>query len=192
MSELEKLVHASYEGLLSIDGEGAIYDDPHHLISKSSPRIVDESTLSAIDLSDLFSAINYTQTKTGAATLFRSLVEPLDSLELISEKQNSLRELENDKKKRDALSDYLNLLAKREPYMHRYLFQSTYCQNEPHNLRFVDQYKLYRECMEFFKNMVDGVKDLPRLGSPYIGVLVGDIQNIDGKRVFDLIRGSCV
>jgi DNA mismatch repair protein MutS len=189
MSELEKLVHASYEGLLSIDDEGAIYDDPHHLISKLSPRIVDESTLSAIDLSDLFTAVNYTQTKTGAATLFRSLVEPLDSLELISEKQNSLRELENGKKKRDALNDYLNLLARREPYMHRYLFQCAYCQNEPHNLRFVDQYKLYRESTEFFKNMVDGVKGLPLLESRYIGVLVSDIQNIDGKRVLDLIKG---
>jgi len=189
MSGVERLVHSSYEDLFSIDSEGSIYDDPNYITDKLSPRVIDESTLSAIDIPDLFNAVNHTQTKTGAATVFRSLVKPLDSFELILEKQNSLKELEKDSRKREALNGYLNMLAKREPYMHRYLFLCSYCQNEPYNLRFVDQYKLYHESVGFFKNMVDGVKDLPNLESPYIGVLIEDIRNIDGKRVFELIRG---
>lgn len=189
MSQTETLVHGSYEDLFNIDTEGAIYDDPANITDLLSPRIIDESTLLAIDIKDLFNAVNHTQTRTGAATLFRSLLNPLDSLELILEKQNSLKELEKDRKKREALNGYLNSLAKREPYMHRYLFQCSYCQNEPYNLRFVDQYKLYHESMEFFKNMVYGVKDLPSLESPYIRILVEDIQNIEDKRVFELIKG---
>jgi len=188
MSKLEKLVHSSYEDLFSIDGEGAIYDDSSCITGLLSPRIIDESTLSAIDIRDLFNAINHTKTRNGAATLFRSLVKPLDSLELILEKQNSLKELEKDKNKREALNGYLNSVAEREQYMHRYLFQCSYCQNEPYNLRFIDQYKLYHESMEFFKNMVDGVKDLPSLDSPYIRILVEDIRSIDGKRVFELMK----
>lgn len=76
MSELEKLVHTSYEDLFSIDIDGAIYDDPSHITGLYSPRIVDENTLSAIDAKDLFNAINHTKTRTGAATVFRSLVKP--------------------------------------------------------------------------------------------------------------------
>ncbi len=189
MSELERLVHSSYEDLFSIDSEGSIYDDPRHITEKLSPNVIDEGTLFAIDIQDLFNALNHTKTRTGAATLFRSLVKPLDSLELINEKQNSLKELEKDRKKREALNGYLNSLAKREPYMHRYFFQCSYCQNEPHSLRFIDQYKLYHESIEFFKNMVDGVKDLRKLESRYIGILVEDIRSIDGKRVFELIKG---
>ena len=189
MSELEKLVHSSYEDLFSIDSEGTIYDDPSHVTDQLSPRIIDESTLFAIDIPDLFNAVNHAQTRTGAATLFRSLVNPLDSLELIHEKQNSLKELETDRKKREALNGYINLLAKREPFVHRYLFHCSYYQIEPYNLRFIDQYKLYRESMGFFENMVYGVKDLPRLESPYIKVLIEDIRNIDEKRVFELMKG---
>jgi len=189
MSELEDLVHDSYENLLATDSEGVLYDDPSHLSSLLSSRIIDENTLSAIDIKDLFNSINHTRTRTGAATLFRSLVKPLDSLELIVEKQNSLKELEKDREKREALSSYLNSLATREQYVHRYLFQCLYCQNEPYNLRFIDQYKLYREFMEFITSMVEGAKILPSLDSPYIGILVDDIRNIDGKRAYDLMKG---
>ena len=189
MSKLEKLIHNSYKDLFSIDSEGTIYDDPSHITDLLSPSIIDEATLFTIDILDLFNAINYTQTRTGAATLFRSLLQPLESLELIIEKQNSIKELEKDRKIREGLNAYLNSLAKREPYIHRYLFQCSYCQSEPYNLRFIDQYELYRESMEFFKNMVGGVKDLPSLESAYLEILVEDIRNIDETRVFKLIKG---
>lgn len=189
MPELEKSVHGSYENLFVVDDEGVAYDDPSHMAELLSPRIVDESTLHAIEIKDLFNAINHAKTRTGAATLFRSLVMPLDSLELIHEKQNSLRELEKNEGKVEAVRGYLSSLAQRETYLHRYIFQCSYCQSEPYNLRFVDQYKLYRESMEFLKNMIEGAKDLPRFDSLYIGILVEDIRNIDGKRVFELIKG---
>jgi DNA mismatch repair ATPase MutS len=145
MSELEKSVHSSYENLFTVDINGTIYDDPNRITSLLSPRIVDENTLSAIDVKDLFDAINHTKTRTGAATVFRSLVKPLNSLELILEKQNSLKELEKDRNKKEALNGYLNSLAQTEPYMHHYLFQCSYCQNEPYNLRFIGQYELYKK-----------------------------------------------
>ena len=189
MSELEKLIHTSYNDLYVIDSEGATYDDPVHMTHLLSPRVIDETTLFAIDIPDLFNAMNHTKTRTGASTLFRSLMKPLDSLELLVEKQISIKELEKDRKKRAALIGYLNSLAKREPYMHRYLFQCLYCQKEPYDLRFVDQYKLYRESMKFFENMVDGVKNLSGIESPYLAILVEDIRNIDEKRVFDVIKG---
>jgi DNA mismatch repair ATPase MutS len=189
MSKLERLVHASYENLFHIDSEGSIYDNPNHVTDRLSPRIIDETTLFAIDVSDLFKALNHTQTRTGAATLFRSLVKPLDSLEYILEKQNSIKELENDRKARKALKKYLKKLGEREPYMHRYLFECRYCQDEPHHLRVIDQYRLYHEYMEFFKNMVDGVKEMSRLESPFIRILLEDIRTLDETRVFELIEG---
>lgn len=187
--ELEKLVHGSYEDLFLIDAEGTAYDDPSYIATLLSPRIVDENTLQAIEIKDLFNAVNYARTRTGAATLFRSLVRPLDSLELIREKQNSLRELEKNEGKMEAVKSYLISLAQRERYLHRYLLQCSYCQSEPYKLRFVDQYKLYHESMEFLKNMIEGAKDLPRFDSPYTEILVNDVRNIEAKRVFELIEG---
>jgi len=189
MSGLEDLVHGSYEDLFAIDSEGSIYDDPTSIIQRLSLRIVDESTLFAIDIPDLFNALNHTKTRTGAATLFRSLVKPLDSMELILEKQNSVKELEKNRETKKALEDYLKLLAKREQYLHRYLFRCKYCENEPYNLKFIDQYKLYRESTEFFKEMVSGVKGLRSLESPYLRILVEDIRNIDETHVYELIKG---
>ena len=101
--QLERLVHDSYQFLFGLDEDGSIYDDPIFLTDLLSSKIVDETTLFAIDISDLFDAINHTQTRTGAATLFRSLLQPLGSLELIREKQNSVKELENDEKLRKEL-----------------------------------------------------------------------------------------
>ncbi len=189
MSELKKAVDGSYEDLVTVDGEGATYDDPSRAAGLLSPRIIDENTLYAIDIKDLFNAVNHTKTRTGAATLFRSLIRPLDSWMVIHEKQNSLRELQKDGSKAEALNRYLNSLVGREPYVHRYLFQCLYCQNEPYNLRFVDQYKLYHEFAEFFKIMVHGAKDLPIFESPYLRILTEDIQSTDGKRAFELIKG---
>lgn len=189
MSRLERLVHTSYHNLWNIDSEGVLYHDLNRITTKLSPRIIDEATLFALDIPDLFHAINYTRTKTGAAILFGSLIKPLGSWELIVEKQNSIKELQEDRKIRRALNSYLDSLAKREPYMHYYLFQCGYCQNEPYNLRFVDQYKLYRKSTGFFKKMVRGVEDLPRLESPYLEILVEDLRSIDDTRVFELIKG---
>ena len=159
MSKLEKLVHDSYENLFSTDLEGTTYDDPSHVAILMPPRIVDESTLIAIDVKELFNAVNHTKTRTGAATLFRSLVQPLDSLALIQEKQSALKELERDKSKTEAPTTYLNTLAQKEPYVHRYLLPCLYCQNEPYSMRFIDQYELYREFMDFFKRMVYNAKN---------------------------------
>jgi len=110
---LEKLVHSAYEDLLSIDNEGILYDDPSSVTDLLAPRIIDGTTLSAIDVRDLFEAVNHTKTRIGAATLFRSLVRPLDSLDLILEKQNLVRDLGENRRLRKALNDYLAHLSRR-------------------------------------------------------------------------------
>jgi len=92
-SKLEDLVNSYYESLFLIDREGKIYDYPTAMMEFISPHIVDETTLSAVDIQDLFNVVNKTQTRIGSATLFRSLMEPIDSKEYIIEKQNSLIEL---------------------------------------------------------------------------------------------------
>jgi DNA mismatch repair protein MutS len=189
MSKLEKMVHSSYKNLFGVDREGSIYDDYSRLTDLLSPRVMDKTTFHTIDVPDLFEAVNSTKTKTGATTLLGSLMQPLVSLDVIHEKQNSLKELENNKEARKALKQYLNNLGKKEPYTHAYLFQCAYCQKEPHNLRLIGQYELYRKFGEFFRSMVEDVKDLSYLESPYIKILLEDIKNVDGTRAYELIKG---
>ncbi len=189
MAQLEKLIHSSYQNLFAIDEGGGIYDEPSQMLDLISPKIIDENTLVAVEIPRLFEAVNHTQTKTGAATLFRSLMQPLDSLELIHEKQHSVRELEKDEELRREFGGYVSSVAKGEQYLHWYLFNCVYCQSEPYKLGNIDQYKMYRGFMDFFKKMVDGAKDLPTPRAQYLRALVEDIRSLDGTRVFELIRG---
>lgn len=190
VSKLERLVHSSYEDLFRVDSKGSIYDDPSQVTAQLTPRVIDETTLHAIDIPDLFRTLNHAKTRTGATTLFRSLIKPIDSLDHILEKQRSVEELGNDKLARKALGRYLKKLAEKEPYMHRYFFQCAYCQNEP-RLRQLNKYKLYHESTEFFKSMVSGARarSMSRFESPYIRILLEDIISLDEARVFELIKG---
>jgi hypothetical protein len=189
MHKLEEMVHSSYEDLFRIDTEGSIYNVPEGIIDRLTPRVIDKTTFFTIDAPQLFNVLNHTQTRIGAATLYRSLYKPLDSTILILEKQKAVKEIDKNKKSGTALQKYLKRLAKREPYLHMYLFNCKYCHDEPFLLKQRDQYRLYYETTEFLKDMVIRIKDLSCLESPYTRILIEDIRNLEGTRVFDLIKG---
>ena len=108
---LDELVHDTYTHLFDIeplaltDGETAV------MLNKMTSKMMDSQTYQALEIENLFNAMDYAQTWAGKACLFRSLVQPLESLELIRAKQDSLRELERDSKLRGQLQSYIESLA---------------------------------------------------------------------------------
>lgn len=182
MSQLDSLVHLTYQHLFDIDPE--ILDKGRRYITEMKrrlpARVLDDTTVDMIEIPELFRAINHTKTITGAATLFRSLVQPLDSLELIQAKQNSLRELEENKELTYKLNEYVNSLVEKEGYVYRYFFEGA----ETYN-----QYQLYRGTSVFFKRLVDGIKNVPKPETEYLKTLVEDIESIDRTYTLELIKG---
>ena len=117
MKDLEKVARNGYEPLVRINENDSVFHvgsgsrdltvDFEALFKNLPATIIDKQTLSLIQLRDLHEAVDHTTSKVGSATLFRSLMQPPTSLELILAKQEGVRELESDDKLRNAVADYL-------------------------------------------------------------------------------------
>lgn len=178
------------------------------MLSKMQPRVMDPLTsellevfrvkdpLESIDYkknqttqvtssskrTSLFKAVNHTKTRTGAAVLFRSLVQPLSSLDLIHAKQESVREIERNSTLRKELADYVNSAAKNEEHTYSLFFKMS-CGFH------LDQYTFYKGTMGFFKGLVEGVKKLSSPESEYLKLLTDDIRAVDNTYTYELIKG---
>ena len=118
MSELEKIAKQAYPPLIGINSITRIIDacwngkaatDVPVMFKDVPSTIIDKETLALIQVVDLHAAMDHTATAVGSATLFRSLMRPLTSLDLILAKQESVRELESNDKLRNAIGEYRDL-----------------------------------------------------------------------------------
>src|SRR5664279_669446 len=57
--------------------------------------VIDQRTFNTIEVDQLFDAVNHASTIAGQAVLFRSLTQPLDTLDQIKAKQQAVEELRN-------------------------------------------------------------------------------------------------
>ncbi|HIJ18838.1 TPA: hypothetical protein HA372_04085, partial [Candidatus Woesearchaeota archaeon] len=115
MSELEKIAKQAYPPLIGINNITRIIDacwngkaatDVPVMFKDVPSTIIDKETLALIQVVDLHAAMDHAATAVGSATLFRSLMRPLTSLDLILAKQESVRELESNDKLRNAIGEY--------------------------------------------------------------------------------------
>lgn len=180
MSQLDSLVHYTYNHLFDIDPDALDSRDIIQIKNKLPAKVMDDITIDMIEIPELFKTINYTKTITGAATLFRSLVQPLTSLDLIHAKQDSVKELKENTELTYKLNEYVHSLVEKERHVYRYFFDK--------NSQYT-QYERYRETTVFFKRLVDGIKNIPKPQTKYLETLVNDIKSIDGTHAIELIKG---
>lgn len=121
MNDFEALVHKTYRTLLNIGTivhkqeryRQRMLEEPDRVvIDGDSVQPFDVETFRQVQVDDLFYAMNHTRTAAGAATLYRSLLMPLTSLELIAAKQESLREIESNDGLRNAITGFLEELKR--------------------------------------------------------------------------------
>ena len=84
--------------------------------------VIDESAFNTIEVDKVFDAINYASTIVGQAVLYRSLTQPLDNLDAIRAKQESIEELRNTPALKDALEQVLQNAAAQEQNFYLLLF----------------------------------------------------------------------
>ncbi len=180
MSNLDTLIHCTYPHLFDISPKVLVGGPTANMEEQLTAKVMDDITFATIEIPALYRAINHTRTVTGAATLLRSLIQPLTSLELIHAKQDSVRELEEDVELAYKLAEYVNSLVEKEEDMYQYFFA---------RLDKWTQYSVYRAASVFFERLVSGIEHVPIPKTPYLETLIQDIRSIDGTRGIELIQG---
>ncbi len=175
MGKLQETANASFDPALnSINGRWG--SDP-------TVKIMDDETYRLIQMDDVYAAVNYTKTITGAFTLRRSLRQPLTDAELITEKQKSLDELRSDRKLRDKVTGFVEKAIKDEEAF--YGFNA-----KEYSTRWAGWptiYTSYKGSVRFMRSLMEGLKVAPE--SDYLRALTQNLTDLREDEVSDFIRG---
>ncbi|MGH8604187.1 MAG: MutS-related protein, partial [Gammaproteobacteria bacterium] len=92
------------------------------LASDDEPAIIDAHSFQMIEVKRLFDVLDTTRTSLGKAVLYRSLAQPLSDAKQIAEKQDALRELEEDTALSERIDQFLSQAEKMESAFYQLLF----------------------------------------------------------------------
>lgn len=154
-------------------------------------KVMDQETYKLIQIEDLYKAVDFTHTRIGALTLKRSLTQPLTSAEVISAKQDSLRELmENPQLKQD-LTEYAAAAAQSEERLYDY-FQGNYGrQFNPMSLSSdikPNMYTTFKGAHQFLRHLGNGTSRI-EASSEYLKFLLSNLEEYRNSKVFGFIKG---
>src|SRR5574337_16443 len=160
--------------------------------AKTGEGVLDESTFNTIEVDRLFDAVNHASTIAGQATLYRSLANPLSSIEAITAKQDALRELDAKPDLRARIEALVQHAVKYEEEFYRLLFGTfvgTF--GDPKGKMVTGGYghKTYRHGTEFMLGLVKGARSLPTPESPYLGARLDALKAFGSTRSYALMRG---
>lgn len=199
---LEDLIHDAYEHLFDVGdvflesdygGQADNFDDDNNPFRKMLkqrkliPRVIDDLTLQWIEVPSLFKTIDHTRTRMGRLTLFRSLIQPSVSLELLQEKQKSYQELKDDSEIRESLGHYINSIAGRERYFLNHVYGNYSFYLDAPTDRYM--YSVAKNSMRFIRDMIEKSQELPTPSTPYVQTLLRDIQELNGSDEHELAIG---
>ncbi|MBU0728765.1 MAG: DNA mismatch repair protein MutS [Proteobacteria bacterium] len=142
--------------------------DSYKMFDLLSETVLDKRTLLMIEIHDLYKSINHTRTMVGAARLFHSLHSPLDSIDIIHAKQESLMELEANHKLRDAVHDLIEKFSDQEKDLFK-LLNVNYLPIFP--------YRTLKRAVKAMETLISSVENIPQPETIYLDSLVKIIKN---------------
>src|SRR5574337_262535 len=160
--------------------------------AKTGEGVLDLSTFNTIEVDRLFDAVNHASTIAGQATLYRSLANPLSSIEAITAKQDALRELDAKPDLRARIEALVQHAVKYEEEFYRLLFGTfvgTF--GDPKGKMVTGGYghKTYRNGTEFMLGLVKGAHSLPTPESPYLRARLDALKAFGSTRSHALMKG---
>ncbi len=142
--------------------------------------VIDKQTLLLIQIYDLYKAVDHSTTATGSATLFRSLIQPPTSLELILAKQEAVQELQSDDRLRNAVAEYLGVFQNGENILFYFI---------NNQIDSFSPYWHFKAARSAGRRIFEAVQNIPNPESEYLQCLVNDIKAFEDSQVYRLMRG---
>ncbi|NOT84575.1 MAG: DNA mismatch repair protein MutS [Methylococcaceae bacterium] len=157
-----------------------------------SEGVIDQGAFDAIEVDEVFEAVNYATTMIGQAVLYRSLAQPLDTLDAIVAKQDAIKELQADPALKAELERIVALAAADEKSFYLLLFGeflgSMATARAEHEIEGFG-YLQYRRGMRFMLKFVADIKALTSPKSVYLQAIINKIIHFTETRDYSLMQG---
>jgi DNA mismatch repair protein MutS len=154
--------------------------------------VIDESAFNTLEADKVFDVINYASTTIGQAVLYRSLAQPLDSLEAVQAKQEAVQELADTPHLLEGLNKIVGHAASQEDDFYRLLFGqflgSFTNARENHEIEGYG-YTQYKKGVRFLVELVDEIQVLEAPKSAYLKGLIDKITAFADTRSYSLMKG---
>lgn len=154
--------------------------------------VIDQATFSTIEMDKLFDKLNFAGTIVGQSTLFRSLTQPLTERDAIIDKQEAIREIQDEPGVRDNLEQIVQRCAAREKHLYRLLFGeflSTFgTAREEYQVEGYG-YKQYRRGVRFVLDLVGFIHASGSPRSRYLRNLFERILAFGASRTYSMMLG---
>ena len=162
--------------------------------TKPEAGVVDESTFDSIEIDELFNAVNHAKTTIGQAVLFRSLVQPLDSLETIQEKQQAVAELQSNPDLVGDIDRIVEMAAADEKGLYQLLYGNFLgmfgTSREGEDVKVEGYgYEPYIKGTRLMLQLVAGVQSLGAVNSKYLNNVFNTIKEFADTRAYSLMEG---
>ena len=152
--------------------------------------VLDAGGVSALEVDNVFDAINYAESLIGQAILFRSLVTPLNNRHDIENKQRALEELRDNADLKIAIQEVITVAVERENSFYRLLFADFLPMfGTSKNDKDIEGYGYaqYKRGVRFVTNLVAGIQACPQPESAYLNELFDHIKAFTGSRAYALM-----
>jgi len=154
--------------------------------------VIDQAGFNTIEVDKLFDETNYAVTTVGQGVLYRSLTQPLNSLEQIKDKQETVTEIQENPKLKESLTQILGNAAETEKNFHLLLFGeflgSFGTAREEHQIEGFG-YLQYIRGVQFMLNLVSQFDELGQPKSIYLKGIFEKINAFTDSCSYALMNG---
>jgi DNA mismatch repair protein MutS len=173
------------------------WQDAWPIVKSSKPLatgagVIDESAFNAIEVDELFDAVNHASTIIGQAVLFRSLTQALGVLDEIKAKQQAVEELRSNSVLKETLERIVETAAEHEKDFYLLLFGEflgTFgTAREEHEIEGYG-YLQFKRGIRFMLELVDQIQATEVPQSAYLKTLFDKIRAFAETRAFSLMKG---
>ena len=167
------------------------------LITSSTPLptgegVIDAGAFNAIEIDEVFEAVNHAKTTIGQSVLYRSLVQPLDSIEAIHAKQEAVEEIRNNSELRTSIEQVVDNAVQGEKNFYLLLFGeflgSFGTAREDNEIEGFG-YLQYKRGIRFMLELVDQIRNIGEAESSYLNGVFDKIKTFENSRHYSLMKG---
>lgn len=154
--------------------------------------VLDVNAFRSIEVDKLFDTINYAETTIGQSILYRSLVQPLNSLSDIEGKQSAIKELQENADLKVSLERLVDNAKQDESYFYKLLFGTFVGAGSTARSETEIEgygYRQYRRGTRFLREFVEGMQQLKGVKSQYLQELLRSTKDFSGSRIYSLMSG---